>query len=102
MIVNANVDVYVNSNLLQVMVFSKSLSEKEIDEMHSNYSKWFHYQVVYTLGVWLTKLTANNLCQQKSTEETVLHNLTSFVKMYTWVQYKDLANGQNAHAVTHL
>lgn len=31
--------VLVNPTLLQVMVFSKNQSEKEIDEMHSNYSK---------------------------------------------------------------
>lgn len=39
LMVNANVHVFVNSNLLQVLMFSKNQSEKEIDEMHSNYSK---------------------------------------------------------------
>lgn len=43
LMVNANVHVFVNSNLLQVLLFTKNQSEKEIDEMHLNYSKWFFF-----------------------------------------------------------
>lgn len=35
---------------LQVMVFSKNQSEEEIDEMHSNYSKWLGHICLYEAG----------------------------------------------------
>lgn len=35
---------------LQVMVFSKNQSEEEIDEMHSNYSKWLGHIGLYEAG----------------------------------------------------
>ena len=82
LMVNANVHVFVNSNLLQVLLFTKNQSEKEIDEMHLNYSKWFfffgdtHSQFVDTLEVWLIKVTA---VATASTDKTVLHNCSPSV-----------------------
>lgn len=60
LMVNANVHVFVNSNLLQVLMFSKNQSEKEIDEMHSNYSKWFFFSGTLSFSICLIKLTAKN------------------------------------------
>lgn len=37
--VNVGFFYFIFLNILQVMVFSKNQSEKEIDEMHSKYSK---------------------------------------------------------------
>lgn len=61
LMVNANARVFVNSNLLQVMVFSKKQSEKEIDEMHSSYSKSDIF-FLKTLSLSLAK----DQCQQSS------------------------------------
>ncbi len=81
---------FVNSNLLQVMVFSKNQSEKEIDEMHSNYSKWFYFQDTLTINL-LTPSASDSPSWRptKVTDETVLHNLTTSVKSCIWIQCQD-------------
>lgn len=45
------------------MVFSKNQSEREIDELHSNYSKWLFFKTTDSARYWGSHL---NECQQIS------------------------------------
>lgn len=55
---------FFTSKFFQVLIFSKNQSEEEIDELHSNYSKWsffllvcLDFQCACTWSLWLTQRT---------------------------------------------